>query len=291
MDNDSNWRTLSRCRPSSPPLQSTTVPPPTTPPETETKAPTNMLANSVFRGAFGRSYRPLASFLSVSPPQPSDVCTRCDSVQITPTVVCSSTQVSLHSTISHFDSPSLTSPSKLSFHNNSRPSKNNKQSFRTILSSSSFSALPLEEEQAEKLRVDSLSDYQKEMELREYDAQIARLQTLRAINTGELYTLRGKFKMLSRDYGMGFLAWYWTVWFTTAGLSYAAIELGGVDPIMVASKVEMWMGWENGAISGKLDPTLGQIGLVVAVNECLEPLRLPVVVLTTKPVVNFFTRK
>jgi len=96
--------------------------------------------------------------------------------------------------------------------------------------------------------------------------------------------------MLSRDYGMGFLAWYWAVWFSTAGLSYAAIELGGVDPLMVAAKIETLVGWEPMSISGKLDPTLGQIGLVVAVNECLEPLRLPFVVVTTKPVVNFFSR-
>jgi len=162
---------------------------------------------------------------------------------------------------------------------------------RTILSSSSFSALPPDEEQKEKERVDSLTPYQKEMELRQLDSELARLQTLRAINTGELYTFRGKFKMLSRDYGMGFLAWYWTVWFATAGLSYAAIEVGGVDPLMVANKVEALFGLEFGSISDKLDPTLGQIGLVVAVNECLEPLRLPFVVVTTKPVVNFFSSR
>ena len=128
------------------------------------------------------------------------------------------------------------------------------------------------------------------MELRKLDSDLARLQTLRAINTGELYTFRGKFKMLSRDYGMGFLAWYWTCWAATLPVVYAAIELGGVDPLIVASKIENFLGWEPMSISGKLDPTLGQIGLVVAVNECLEPLRLPFVVVTTKPVVNFFSR-
>lgn len=167
----------------------------------------------------------------------------------------------------------------------------NQTRIQSIRAASSFSALPPDEEQAEKERVASLSQYQKEMELRQLDSELARLQTLRGINTGELYTLRGKFKMLSRDYGMGFLAWYWTVWFATAGMSYVAIEVGGVDPLMVAAKVESFLGWERDAIAGKLDPTLGQIGLVVAVNECLEPLRLPVVVMTTKPVVNFFTKR
>jgi hypothetical protein len=171
-----------------------------------------------------------------------------------------------------------------------RCSNHHKQTIRTNFTPSSFSALPPDEEEKEKNRVASLSDYQKEMELRNLDADIARLQTLRGINTGELYTMRGKFKMLSRDYGMGFLAWYWTVWFATAGLTYAAVEFGGVDPIMVMSKAEMWLGWENGAISGKVDPTLGQLGLVIVLNECLEPVRLPIVVMTTKPVVNAFQR-
>ena len=115
------------------------------------------------------------------------------------------------------------------------------QSGVCIRSSSSFSALPPDEEQAEKERVAALTPYQKEIELRKLDNELARLQTLRGINTGELYTLRGKFKMLSRDYGMGFLAWYWTVWFATAGISYAAIEVGGVDPMIVAAKVENFL--------------------------------------------------
>lgn len=158
-------------------------------------------------------------------------------------------------------------------------------------SSSSFSALPPDEEMKEKLRVGSLTPYQKEMELRQLDSEVARLQTLRGINTGELYTFRGQFKMLARDYGMGFMAWYWTVWCVTAGLSYAAIEVGGVDPLLVAAKVETFMGWETASISGRVDPTLGHIGLALAVNECLEPLRLPLVVVTTKPMVDFISGK
>ena len=159
---------------------------------------------------------------------------------------------------------------------------------RTFLSASSFSALPPDEEAAEKARADALSAYQREMELRRLDAELAKLHTLRAINTGELYTWRGKMKMISRDYGMGFLAWYWTCWFATAGLSYAAIEVGGVDPLVVATQVEGLLGWE-GTLTDRLDPTLGQIGLVVVANECLEPLRLPFVVLTTRPVVRWFS--
>jgi hypothetical protein len=57
------------------------------------------------------------------------------------------------------------------------------------------------------MRVEGLSKYEKEMELRNFDKELARFNTLRGINTGELYTFRGKFKALARDYGMGFMAW------------------------------------------------------------------------------------
>ncbi|KAL7532239.1 hypothetical protein ACHAXR_004512 [Thalassiosira sp. AJA248-18] len=233
-----------------------------------------MLATSVYRGALSASRRPLASFLSAS--------------TIPNKHIMGDNNARLYSTIPNASSAVASSSSSSISSVTLCPAK--QIQIRTILSSSSFSALPPDEEKKEKSRVESLSPYQKEMELRQLDSELARLQTLRAINTGELYTMRGKFKMLSRDYGMGFLAWYWTVWFATAGLSYAAIELGGVDPLVVAGKVETFLGWEPLSISGKLDPTLGQIGLVVAMNECLEPLRLPLVVVTTKPVVNFFSK-
>lgn len=70
-----------------------------------------------------------------------------------------------------------------------------------------FSVLSKEEEEQEKKRVEGLSKYQKEIELRALDKELARLNTLRGINTGELYTFRGKFKALARDYGVAFMAW------------------------------------------------------------------------------------
>lgn len=145
--------------------------------------------------------------------------------------------------------------------------------------------LSKEEEEKEKARVASLSPFQKEMELRELDRKLAKLHMLRGINSGDLYTLRGKLKHLARDYGVGFMVWYWTVWCSMAMLTYGAIEVGGIDAIAILAKADTWIGTE---ISTKVDPTLGTIGLTIAVNELLEPVRLPIVVFTTKPVVHFF---
>lgn len=151
-----------------------------------------------------------------------------------------------------------------------------------------YSSLPKDEEEKEKQRVNLLSENQKSKELKEFDKEISRLNTLRGINTGELYTFRGKFKALARDYGMAFMAWYWIVWTSTAGLTYAAIEVGGVDVIALLARVDVLTGYE---ISSKVDPTIGTIGLTVAVNELLEPLRLPIVVFTTKPIVDSLSSK
>lgn len=151
-----------------------------------------------------------------------------------------------------------------------------------------YSSLPKDEEEKEKQRVSLLSESQKKIELKDLDKEIARFNTLRGINTGELYTFRGKFKALARDYGMAFMAWYWCVWTSTAALTYAAIEVGGVDAIELLARVDDLTGYE---ISAKVDPTIGTIGLTVAINEMLEPLRLPIVVFTTKPIVDTLTNR
>ncbi len=152
-----------------------------------------------------------------------------------------------------------------------------------IFEKHAFSTLSPEEEEQEKARVASLSQYQKEIELREYDREISRLNTLRGINTGELYTIRGKFKALARDYGMPFMAWYWTVWMSTAGLTYAGIQYGGIDAMAIIAKADTFTGFD---LTSKVDPQLGTIGVTLVFNELLEPVRLPLVVATTKPVVD-----
>jgi len=151
-----------------------------------------------------------------------------------------------------------------------------------------FKPLTDHETITEKERVISLTKFQKEMELRDLDATLSHFHTLRGINTGELYTFRGKLKALARDYGIGFVVWYWTVWTTSAALTYATITLGGVDVMVLLTKLDGYTGYD---ISSKVDPDLGTIALTFAMNELAEPLRLPIVVVTTKPVVDFFTSK
>lgn len=146
-----------------------------------------------------------------------------------------------------------------------------------------YTGLTPPEEEAEKERVAGLSAVQKTSELKDLDRQLALLNMKRGINTGELYTLRGKFKALARDYGLPFMAWYWTVWASTALVVYGCIEIGGVDAIALIGRVDDYMGW---TLADHVNHEVGTFALTIAVNEMLEPMRLPIVVLTTKPVVD-----
>ena len=57
-----------------------------------------------------------------------------------------------------------------------------------------------DEEEREKARVSHLSPDEKDAELRKLNREIARLETLKGINTGELYTWTGRYKALVRSF-------------------------------------------------------------------------------------------
>ena len=146
-----------------------------------------------------------------------------------------------------------------------------------------YTPLTKEEQEHEKARVEQLSDFAKEQELRQYNREIAKLEMLKGINTGELYTWSGRYKALARDYGMPLIAWYWGMWISTLGISWLAIDVGGVDVVTILHQLDAWTGYD---LSGAIKPEYGKIGLAIALNEALEPIRLPIVIVTVKPVMD-----
>lgn len=141
------------------------------------------------------------------------------------------------------------------------------------------------EEEGEKQRVAKLTPFAKDQELRALNRELARLEMRRGINTGELYTWTGRYKALARDYGMPLMVWYWAVWSTTAVLSYGAITLLDVDVLYLLAQLDVRTGWD---LAGKIDPEMGKIGMALITNEVLEPIRLPAVIVTVKPVMDRF---
>lgn len=146
-----------------------------------------------------------------------------------------------------------------------------------------YTPMTNEEEEREKARVAHLSPEEKEKELRHLNREIAKLETIRGINTGELYTWSGRYKSLVKNYGFPLFAYYWTLWTTMGGIVYLGIDFGGLDAIALLERIDSNLGW---SVSDKVDPQLGKMGVALIVNECLEPVRLPFVVVTLKPVMD-----
>ena len=139
------------------------------------------------------------------------------------------------------------------------------------------------EEKQEKQRISALTTFERDQELRLLNREIARLEKLRGINTGELYTWSGRYKALARDYGMPLVVWYWAVWTSTAFLCYGAITVFDIDTLSLLAQFDARTGWD---LCSKVDPEMGKIGMAIVANEMLEPIRLPAVIVTVKPVMD-----
>ena len=140
-----------------------------------------------------------------------------------------------------------------------------------------------QEEEDEKKRVASLSAFAKEQELRQLNRELAKLEMLKGINTGERYTMMGRYKALARDYGMGLVVWYWSMFSVSFAGCFFAIEVGGIDAMALIAQFDGWTGWN---LTSHIDPQLGKIGLALVMNELIEPIRLPFVIATVKPVMD-----
>ncbi|KAL7559377.1 hypothetical protein ACA910_008002 [Epithemia clementina (nom. ined.)] len=140
-----------------------------------------------------------------------------------------------------------------------------------------------DEQDAEKRRVAQLSATEKETELRDLNRQLARLELLRGINTGELYTWTGKYKLLARNYGVPLMVYYGGVWFWMLVATYLVIDWGHVDVMALLFKLDHWTGYD---ISSQVRPEYGKLGLALVLNETLEVVRLPFVIVTVKPVMD-----
>ena len=86
-----------------------------------------------------------------------------------------------------------------------------------------------------------------------------------------------------RDYGVPLFVYYWVTWTSMGLLTYGAIEIGGLDALQLISNIDSYTGFD---LASKVDPQLGKIGLALVANEMLEPIRLPFVVATLKPLMD-----
>jgi len=146
-----------------------------------------------------------------------------------------------------------------------------------------YTPLTPEEEEAEKQRVAGLSAFAKDEELRKLNRRIAKLEVLRGINTGDRYTWSGRYRQLSRDYGAPLMVYYFACWGLSGAALYGLLQVAGVDAMAWIAAIDGYTGWD---LAARVDPQMGKIGLTLVLNEVIEPVRLPIVILTVKPVVD-----
>jgi hypothetical protein len=101
------------------------------------------------------------------------------------------------------------------------------------------------------------------------------------IETEKKIGLMDYFKKL----GMPFLAWWTGVWAVTGVGIYSGMELFGID---ILGMLQTALPSNNYIDFSKVDPKTGNVMTAVAINELIEPIRFPFVLLTAKPIIKWW---
>jgi len=122
-----------------------------------------------------------------------------------------------------------------------------------------------------------------EERLKKLEATVA-AQATKLAEVEKMAKRKGMMMQLVMEYGAPFALWYGTVWFSMWLGIYGLLELEMV------SWQESLMPLLPEATAENLDPKLGNAVLAFLANECLEPVRFPLVIATGKPVLNAVRR-
>lgn len=122
-----------------------------------------------------------------------------------------------------------------------------------------------------------------EERLRKLEATVA-AQAQKLGEVEKLAKRKGMMMQLVMEYGAPFALWYGTVWMSMWLGIYGLLELEVVS-------------WQDSlrpllpeATAQNLDPSMGNALLAFLANECLEPIRFPMVIATGKPVLQAVRR-
>ena len=77
------------------------------------------------------------------------------------------------------------------------------------------------------------------------------------------------------------------MWAATGVIIYSGIELGGVDSVAAVRALDAQFGTD---MASHINPSAGNLAVAIAVNEIIEPVRLPIAIATTPTVVRMFRK-
>eukprot|EP01134_Creolimax_fragrantissima_P007359 CFRG7359T1 len=89
-------------------------------------------------------------------------------------------------------------------------------------------------------------------------------------------------RSMMKEYGASFLVYWTAVWVGTGFTTYGVVTYAGPDVALSAIKK---LGVDTDAWD--INPNHVNIGVAVAINEMIEPIRFPICVATTPAVVRF----
>jgi len=99
---------------------------------------------------------------------------------------------------------------------------------------------------------------------------------------------KGAMMTMVMEYGAPIALWYGTVWLSMWLGLYGLLELGVVNWQESLRPLFVGMGLE--AHIERIDPSMGHAVIAFLLNECLEPVRFPLVVATGAPVIKALRR-
>lgn len=92
-----------------------------------------------------------------------------------------------------------------------------------------------------------------------------------------------KAKVVVKEYGIEFMVYWTAVWGVTGIGIFAMLHTGIMDGMQLLHVIDNTF---DLTLAERVDPSLGNIALAFALNEMIEPLRLPCVVVSTPAVVK-----
>lgn len=97
---------------------------------------------------------------------------------------------------------------------------------------------------------------------------------------------KGGFAQLITEYGAPFVVWYFLIWSGSLLSIYGLLECGLISWQDTLAPLFQALGLDD--YVHRIDSTMGSVVIAIVVNEILEPIRFPVVVLTLKKAMKVF---
>eukprot|EP00427_Karlodinium_veneficum_P029641 CAMPEP_0169206486 /NCGR_PEP_ID=MMETSP1016-20121227/13067_1 /TAXON_ID=342587 /ORGANISM="Karlodinium micrum, Strain CCMP2283" /LENGTH=199 /DNA_ID=CAMNT_0009283683 /DNA_START=70 /DNA_END=667 /DNA_ORIENTATION=- len=122
------------------------------------------------------------------------------------------------------------------------------------------------------------------------EVRVSRLEAMLAAQQAKIEEVeklarkKGTMMQLITEYGLPFAFWYCTCWASTWFGIYMLLESGVISwqdslrPLLEGFGLEYY--------TDRIDPSMGNVIIAFMVNELVEPLRFPFVLVTGKPVVK-----